>query len=102
MRAFPLAFVALLLLVAGCSGTAPGGWERPEDQSASRAADMSRCREDARQIGLTRYPDQILRSSDGSEHRISNPDRFSAELSLFDQCMMRLGYRRAEAPGTRM
>ncbi|HZQ00262.1 MAG TPA: hypothetical protein VFB13_12030 [Reyranella sp.] len=79
-------------------GTPPAGWERPEDNSASRVSDISQCRSEARRLALFRYPDQVIQSNNGATHSVSDPNRFAAELALFDQCMTRLGYRRTSPP----
>ena len=81
--------------LAACAGTPPSGWVRAEDNSAARAGDMAQCRSEATRLAIARYPDQIQQSG-GTTHRISHPDRFAAELRLYDECMTRLGYRRAE------
>ena len=91
-------FILLCLALCGLAacGTPPSGWERAEDNSAARVSDISQCRSESARLAISRYPDQIQQSA-GTTHRISDPERFSAELRLFDQCMTRLGYRRAAA-----
>jgi len=49
----------------------------------------------AGRYAAARYPDQVQRvTPDGGTYRISNPDRFTAEIGFYESCLRSKGYAR--------
>jgi hypothetical protein len=49
----------------------------------------------ASRYAAARYPDQVQRvTPDGGTYRISNPDRFTAEIRFYESCLRAKGYTR--------
>jgi hypothetical protein len=85
---------AALALAACTTGGASDRWQKP-DGAAPSLAETSDCHEQASRYAAARYPDQIQRvTPDGSTYRISNPDRFSAEIRFYESCLTAKGYTR--------
>ena len=89
------AVLATALALAGCTtGGAPDKWQKPDGRAPS-LAETSDCHVQANRYAAARYPDQIQRvTPDGSTYRISNPDRFPAEIRFYESCLRAKGYTR--------
>ena len=87
--------LATALALAACTtGGAPDKWQKP-DGTAPSLAETSDCRVQASRYAAARYPDQIQRPTpDGTSYRISNPDRFTAEIGFYESCLRSKGYAR--------
>jgi len=87
--------LALLSIAAACTALADR-WERP-DHTLPTARETSYCREEARRQAAFLYPDQP-RHEDMGGPRVEDNRKFSAEISLYERCMTRLGFVRVSAP----
>jgi hypothetical protein len=70
-------------------------WQSRADGRPPPMAETSDCRAQASRLAAARYPDQVQRNPGGSTYRLSNQDRFSAEIRLYDSCLQAKGYVRA-------
>jgi hypothetical protein len=87
--------LATALALAACTtGAPPDAWQKP-DGSAPSLTETSDCRVQAGRYAAARYPDQVQRViPDGGTYRISNPDRFTAEIGFYESCLRSKGYAR--------
>jgi hypothetical protein len=84
-----------VIALAACTmGGTSDRWQKA-DGAAPSLAETADCHAQAGRYAAARYPDQIQRvTPDGSSVRISNPDRFSAEITFYESCLRAKGYRR--------
>jgi hypothetical protein len=66
-----------------------GGWNSPSG-SEPRLFNTQDCRAEARRQAEARYPPRRINNRRG-EITVENPGAFSAETSLFQECMRRKG-----------
>lgn len=96
----PFAMLGLGLQLAACSGQPPADpWERP-GRTPPSATDTSYCHQEARRQADLLYPAQPASEARGLP-RITDQRNFPAEVRLYEQCMTRLGYVRANTTPAR-
>ena len=100
-RRLASASAAMLSLAACITGTAADRWQRV-DGSAPSMGEASDCHEQANRMAAARYPDPVLRNSDGSTFtfRRADPDRFAAEIRFYETCMRARGFSRGPSSPT--
>ncbi len=88
--------LAAALCLAACATNDPAErWQSRADGRAPSMAETSDCHAQASRLAAARYPDQAQRSPDGAIYRISNQDRFAAEIRLYESCLQAKGFSRA-------
>jgi hypothetical protein len=61
-------------------------------------SEASDCHVQASRLAAPRYAGQVVRSSpDGTLYRTSNPERFAAEIRLYESCLQAKGFSRRPA-----
>jgi hypothetical protein len=96
-RLLPFAMLGLGLHLAACTNHPPAEpWVRP-DGAPPTATDTSYCRQEARRQANILYPSQPANDARGLP-RTTDQRNFPAEIRFYEQCMTRLGYRRAGVP----
>jgi hypothetical protein len=87
--------LAVALGLAACAADrADERWQSRVDGSPAGMSETSDCRVQASRLAAARYPGQVQRAPDGTTYQVSNPDRFAAELRLYDSCLRAKGYTR--------
>ena len=100
-RLGPSLAAALWLSACATDHGMDGAANRWQSRTDGRPADMgetSDCRAQANRLAAARYPDQAQRNPNGTVYYQSNPDRFAAEIRLYESCLQARGYERTPSP----
>src|ERR1700757_2218942 len=80
--------LAIALCLAACTTAATADrWQSRVDGRPPGMGETSDCRVQAGRLAAARYPDQAQRAPDGTVYRVSNQDRFAAEIRLYESCL---------------
>jgi hypothetical protein len=96
----PLALLAAIGLAAsGCSGAAPGPWQKPEADAETVKRDTFACRSAARDEALRQYPYSVDIPAAGAAGAVASyqqddTNRTIVEVAQFNDCMLARGYTR--------
>jgi hypothetical protein len=96
----PLILLAAVgLASSGCSGPAPGPWQKPGADAETVKRDTFACRSAARDEAIRHYPYGINISGAGAAGAVASyqqddTNRTIVEVAQFNDCMRERGYKR--------